>query len=366
MTVQRTRRSSPNSETDRPGGEAAPTPVHVLFLNRDLFFHGGVANVLLTLAIARDSAVADLSFASLMTPSAEMRDAFQREGASVSCVGDRDLVSTVFRLRALIKADRVDVVVPCSFRATLAAYLATRGLGVTVVPYLHAIEGVIDGEWRRRIFRLITRTSPMMFVSKAVMAEHRPQGHTAPVAVVQNGVADPFDDPATIPFGREIGREFGVPDDALLIGYLAAFVPVKDHETLLAAFRLLDPELNAYLIMIGKLHEDSPIPEQLAQGGMERVQIVPPRADARRILGGLDIYVHTSRSEGFGLAIVEAMLAGTPVVAVRGGAVPEYIDDGRNGLLAEPGDARERFGVEQFAARVTSFLAALARADVGS
>jgi glycosyltransferase involved in cell wall biosynthesis len=62
------------------------------------------------------------------------------------------------------------------------------------------------------------------------------------------------------------------------------------------------------------------------------------RCDARRLLGLADIYVHGCCVEGFGLAVVEAMLAARPVVVPRGGAVMEYIEDGKNGMVYNPGD----------------------------
>jgi glycosyltransferase involved in cell wall biosynthesis len=58
-------------------------------------------------------------------------------------------------------------------------------------------------------------------------------------------------------------------------------------------------------------------------------------------LGLVDIYIHPGRLEGFGLAMVEAMLAARPVVASRDGAFVEYIRSGENGLLFKPGDAND-------------------------
>ena len=54
----------------------------------------------------------------------------------------------------------------------------------------------------------------------------------------------------------------------------------------------------------------------------------------------VDVVVHPSVDpEPFGLTLVEAMLAGTPVIASRSGAAPEILDGGRCGTLVPPGDA---------------------------
>lgn len=51
-----------------------------------------------------------------------------------------------------------------------------------------------------------------------------------------------------------------------------------------------------------------------------------------------DVFVAPSLEEGFGMTVVEAMAAGTPVVATRVGAIPRIVDPGTHGALADPGD----------------------------
>ena len=65
---------------------------------------------------------------------------------------------------------------------------------------------------------------------------------------------------------------------------------------------------------------------------------LPGRTDIRDWLERADVFVHTSRWEGFGIVLLEAMLAGLPVVATRVSAVPEVVADGETGVLVEPGD----------------------------
>ena len=67
---------------------------------------------------------------------------------------------------------------------------------------------------------------------------------------------------------------------------------------------------------------------------------LPGRIELRDWLERADVFVHTSRWEGFGIVLLEAMLAGLPVVATRVSAVPEIVVDGETGMLVEPGDAR--------------------------
>lgn len=77
------------------------------------------------------------------------------------------------------------------------------------------------------------------------------------------------------------------------------------------------------------------------QEGMERDVIFWGQADyfsIPKFYKGADICVFPSRHEAFGIVILEAMASGKPVVASNGGAIPETISDGENGILVKPDD----------------------------
>jgi glycosyltransferase involved in cell wall biosynthesis len=73
----------------------------------------------------------------------------------------------------------------------------------------------------------------------------------------------------------------------------------------------------------------------------DRVLFTGHRGDARALLPALDVLVCASREEGFGLAIIEAMAAGVPVVATRCGGPQDILEHQRTGLLAAPDDPAE-------------------------
>ena len=73
----------------------------------------------------------------------------------------------------------------------------------------------------------------------------------------------------------------------------------------------------------------------------------PGRQEPGDWLARADVFVHTSRWEGFGIVLLEAMLASLPIVATSVSAVPEVVVDGETGLLVDPArrrGARRRAG----------------------
>jgi len=77
--------------------------------------------------------------------------------------------------------------------------------------------------------------------------------------------------------------------------------------------------------------------EQLGIGS--RVVFAGMRRDIPQLLALMDIFVLPSLYEGFGIAILEAMATGKPVVASTVGGIPEFVVSGESGLLVPPGDS---------------------------
>jgi glycosyltransferase involved in cell wall biosynthesis len=132
-----------------------------------------------------------------------------------------------------------------------------------------------------------------------------------------------------------------------IIGSLAVFKNKKGLEVLLCAFSmLLQRYPTAHLLLAGFV-----IPEE--QDRFERFitkynlehKITRTgrisRQDALRYLRNMDVFAFTSLHDGCPNTVLEAMLAGIPIVATRSGAVPELIEDGKHGLLVRPGSATE-------------------------
>lgn len=144
----------------------------------------------------------------------------------------------------------------------------------------------------------------------------------------------------------EMKKKYGLPMDKLLIMNVAYHHPVKGVDVLLRAFALLlkYPEVkDVVLCQIGggqTGHDTSALKSLARSLGIEdRVIWMGLQNNVPEILSCGDIYCQPSRSEGIGLAIMEASLARLPVVATRVGGIPEVAVDKVNAYLVESEDA---------------------------
>lgn len=147
------------------------------------------------------------------------------------------------------------------------------------------------------------------------------------VISVPNGVPDTAAN-TLAPFTRK--------NDALVIGSIGRLDAMKGHDVLLQAIAHID---DIQVVILGEGEQRATL-EQLAidLGVRDRVSLPGWVDDPRAYLPTFDIFVLPSRSEGFPLAIVEAMLAALPVVATTVGSVAEAVIQGETGLLIEKDD----------------------------
>jgi glycosyltransferase involved in cell wall biosynthesis len=122
--------------------------------------------------------------------------------------------------------------------------------------------------------------------------------------------------------------ELGLPDEALLVGRVARYAPMKDFGTLFAAFgrvRQQRPSANLVLVGTGMARSNGALAaDWQGAGAPGGVHFLGPRPDVERVYPALDVAVSSSSSnEGFPNVAFEALVSGTPVVATDVGTGEE-------------------------------------------
>ena len=148
----------------------------------------------------------------------------------------------------------------------------------------------------------------------------------------------------------DIRRELGLPVAGPLAVAVGALVGHKDHATLVnaaAALRPVRPDLHWVIAGEGPLRSD--LEAQIGRLALsDRVRLAGHLAAPLRLIAAADVFVMSSREEGLGTTVLDAMALDVPIAATAGGGIPEMLHGGA-GLLSPPGDAA---GLAEAVARV--------------
>ena len=162
--------------------------------------------------------------------------------------------------------------------------------------------------------------------------------NTDKISIIYNGVD-------TSKFNRSnsnyLQNELNLPQEALVIGSVARFDPVKNIDGLIHAFAGMSPASRegCRLLLVG----DGPERERLEQEAKslhvrDQVVFAGMSSEVEKFLRLMDLYVQPSHFEGVPNAVLEAMAAGLPVLATNVGGVPEIVQHEKTGLIVPPKD----------------------------
>jgi glycosyltransferase involved in cell wall biosynthesis len=252
-------------------------------------------------------------------------------------------VRVLGRLRRVLLTERPDVIQAFLFWANIAARLLSRlVIRCSVISSYHD-EVVPEGWFNRMIDRATMKwTKYIVCCSAAVQTSVRQRigGTQEQCVVIPFGVdADRFCDVAGM-LEDTIVLESGLP----VIGSVCRLVePKKGIKYLLEAVAQLEQEAGkpvCQVLLVGEGPARQSIRTLSERLGISpRVSFLGVRRDIPEILSLMNIFLLPSLYEGFGIAILEAMAAGKPVVATTVGGIPEFVIPGQSGLLVPPGDA---------------------------
>ena len=247
-------------------------------------------------------------------------------------------------LRACLGAGGFDVVHTHSSKAGVLGRIAARRAGVGTI--VHTFHGFPFHQFQSRARRMayirieqaVGRfTDVFLATGQAVAAEAIAKRIAPPERIRTIGVAVDTSPPRGAGDRAEARRLLGVPPGAQVVGTVGRLDFQKAPEDFVAALAGLDrPDVFGVWIGDGPLRART---EKLAARSRlsGRLSFAGERSDVAALLPGLDIFAMASRYEGLPCAIVEAMVAGLPVVATTVNSVPNIVIAGETGLLVPPG-----------------------------
>lgn len=250
-------------------------------------------------------------------------------------------------LREIVERERPDVIeVGSPIFVPWITRFATRGrrtpligfyhtdIRASLAPVLGPLSRVATEGYVRLLDRLFTTT---LVASETSEADLRRAGATR-ITRVGLGVDLETFHPQRRARRTRTRALLGLPIDAPIVTYLGRIATEKGLDVALAAWQRVEPRCHATLVLIG----DGPLRDELRRRSARlRVRWLPFEADRERVaslLAASDVYLSPGPSETFGLAAIEAMACGTPVVAADRGSVAEHVRKSGGGLVFEAGN----------------------------
>lgn len=267
----------------------------------------------------------------------------EEQGAEVVCFSARSnlaILLSAVRVAAFLRRWKADLLHCHLPVAAAAGRVAGKLAGVPVVTtehneveHFHPLTRRLDmatWRWQRQAIAI---SEP---VADSLARHASPK---VPVRVVLNGVdVDHFNSEGFS--GADVRREWGIPEEAPVVGTVAVFTDQKRIDWWLeTARRIQDRHAQARFLIVG----DGPRKdyllseaERLGLGGT--AHFVGLQEDVRPYLAAMDVYMMSSEYEGFGVALIEAMAFRRPVAALGVGGIPGIVRDGESGVLVAPRD----------------------------
>lgn len=238
------------------------------------------------------------------------------------------------RLAGLIRTRQIALIhCNATWRMALYAGLAGRWTGVPMI--WHVRVGEPEG-WKDR---LLAALATQIVVNSDAVARRFAGTPGRKVERIYNGVDLSRFAPG-LP-ASALRSRLGLPDGAPVVGSVGRFVAYKGYGHLLEAARVVRekrPEVRWVLVGDGELRGD--LEAQCRRLELDgTVQFTGWQDAIPAYLALFDVFVLPSLGEHFGRVLIEAMAMAKPVVATRGGGVPEIVLDGTTGILVAPGDA---------------------------
>ena len=240
------------------------------------------------------------------------------------------------QVRSLLVDERYDVVHAHGLRAGIDAGVAARRAGVPCVVTIHNViledtVGLLRAALYRRSEALAVRLADRVLAVSQEIAARLP-GDPDKIEVLYAGIGDA---PQITRPAAEVRTELDATDRPLVVT-AARLAPQKALHVMLRAMARLD---DSVLAVAGSGPHELELKALARSLGIQsRVRWLGHRTDVPDLIAAADVFCLSSVWEAVALAVQEAVLLGTPVVATAVGGIPELITDGVSGRLVPSDD----------------------------
>jgi glycosyltransferase involved in cell wall biosynthesis len=248
-------------------------------------------------------------------------------------------LARLIRLTRFLRAEKFDLIHTHLSYANILGCLAGYSASIPVIASLH--NTAVDGRHRSGLIVLLEEAILRYFAHRIIAVGYgvadvfRARLQPRPVDVIPNGI--PFPDPITPEARQKLRREIAGHEDRVLVLAVGRVVQAKGYDDMVEAFALLHQRTpSPFLAIAGSGRLFDAIKRRISEMHLDdSISCLGVRNDIPRLLAASDIFVSSSHWEGLPVALLEAMMAGLPIVATAVGDVPKVVTP-EAGIIVAP------------------------------
>jgi glycosyltransferase involved in cell wall biosynthesis len=252
----------------------------------------------------------------------------------------RNFLRAIFRLWHLVRGFRPDLIQGWMYHGNLVAYIAGVLCNCKTVLWnvRQTLAGLHEEKWLTawciRIGAWLSQTpAGIIYNSRVASVQHAALGYCAKKTIL---ISNGFDIKLFCPDRAakvNVRKELGLAESAMLVGLVARYHPMKDHDVFLVAASYLATRFQRiHFVLVGRdvTLENTVLASRLTELKLtKRVHLLGERVDTPRITAALNVAVSCSwRGEAFSNAVGEAMASGVPCVVTDVGDSAWIVSEG--------------------------------------
>lgn len=258
----------------------------------------------------------------------------------------KNKLTYILSLRKLLLKEQITVAHAQQPLDALYAYLATRGTGIKVILTLHGFDFSAS---KRMMQFVLKRTDLNIYVSnyqKNYYVE-KYKLNEKKQAVVYNGIDFSKLEVDKTAVGN-LRKELAIDDGTILMAMVGNFNEVRDQISVCRFLNELNKEFqNFHFLFVGKRIDNAPqrydeCVHYCKENGLDsRVSFLGSRSDVPSILSQLDAFIYSTDHDTFGIAVIEAIVAGVPVFVNDWKVMEEVTENGKLATIYKTKDSKD-------------------------
>ncbi|WP_032122693.1 glycosyltransferase [Clostridium amazonitimonense] len=276
----------------------------------------------------------------------ELKDLYEKSGIK-TYVADLSSLKPgeIKKFRDYLKENPVDILHGHDVKASIGAYIASKGLGIPVISHLHSSYPWLQGASPLKYIDRFYRKKYKLSIACSHMVKEHYLNYNKAVSednmkVLNNSFNfNELKEKVILP-KEEMRSRLNIKENPFIFGFLGRLLDIKGADLLIDTFNKISKDIpESLLVIVGDGPEREKLESMVKNYGLgDKVLFEGYQKDVYSYLNLFDCFILPSKLEGLPMAVLEAMAMRVPVISTPVAGVKTLIKDGFNGIILKERD----------------------------